>query len=65
MVAGVGLFAGNVVAFLHVDPAKPHTRKVERATGLCLTQPALASPIMQPIVRGRPMSSPVCATSKS
>ncbi len=43
MVAGAGLFAGTVMRFLPVDQPKAYVRRVNHATGMCLTRPGLAA----------------------
>jgi hypothetical protein len=43
LLAGAGLFANAVVPYLPGTKPKPYIRRVERATGRCLTRPALAA----------------------
>ncbi|MGI4733510.1 MAG: hypothetical protein ACRYFW_17460 [Janthinobacterium lividum] len=43
LVAGIGLFAGTVLRLLPIEQPKAYVRRVNHATGMCLTRPALAA----------------------
>ena len=43
LVAGIGLFAGTVLRLLPADKPKAYVRRVDHATGMCMTRPGLAA----------------------